>query len=311
MHAVVIDLGGTLIKIGLIEKGKMLDTETVSSHSQNDFSLTMNRVGEHVGALLDRNKLTIGQLSGMGISIPGIVDVTKNKVLSINKKHEAATQFDFNHWAEENRIPNLVLENDARAALLGEWQYGAGKGCENIVMITLGTGIGGASLINGKLLYGKHYQAGCLGGHFIINHNGDECSCGNIGCVESEASSWKLPELIAKHPLYPDSSWAKKEELNFELLFNRYRENDNLATDVTKKCLKAWAAGTINMIHAYDPELVIIGGGIMNGHDIILPFIEQQTDKYAWTPWGKVAIKKADLSNSAALLGLNYLLSNN
>ncbi len=311
METVTIDLGGTHIKMGLIVNNQTLDTETILSHSENDFSLTMNRVSGCINVLLERNKLRPAQIAGIGISIPGIVDVTQNKVLSINKKHEAATQFDFNQWSQKIGIPKLVMENDARSALVGERQYGAGKRCDNIVMITLGTGIGGAALINGKLLYGKHYQAGCLGGHFIINYHGDECSCGNIGCVESEASSWKLPELIKNHPLYANSGWVTEEELDFEKLIDKYRKNDSLAIDITHNCLKAWAATAINMIHAYDPEMVIFGGGIMSSYDIILPYVKKQTDKYAWTPWGKVAIKKAELQNSAALLGLNYLLSIN
>ncbi len=309
MKSIAIDIGGTIIKMGFIEKNRVLDNETFSSLSQGDFSQTMSRVSEHISTLLERNKLVSAQLRGIGITIPGIVDVNSNKVLSINKKHDAAIQFNFNQWAKENWTQNLVMENDARAALVGEWQYGAGKKYNNIVMITLGTGIGGSALINGKLVYGKHFQAGCLGGHFIINYNGDKCTCGNIGCIESEASSWKLPELIRNHYLYPDSDWAREDLLDFEKLFNKYRENDALAIDVTQNCLKAWAAGAINMIHAYDPEIVIIGGGIMKSHDIIIPYIKQRTDKYAWTPCEKVEIKKAELENSAALLGLDYLLS--
>ena len=297
MKSIAIDIGGTIIKMGLIEKDKVLDIVTFPSFSQNDFSLTMNTVSEHINTLFERNKLVSAQIRGIGITIPGIVDVDNNKVLSINKKHDAAIQFDFNRWAKENWTPNLVVENDARAALVGEWQYGAGREYNNIVMITLGTGIGGSALINGKLLYGKHFQAGCLGGHFIIDYNGGECTCGNIGCVEAEASSWKLPELIRNHYLYQDSDWVREDLLDFEKLFNKYRENDPLAIDVTQNCLKAWASGAINMIHAYDPEVVIMGGGIMKSHDIIIPYIKQRTDKYAWTPCERVEIKKPSIKD--------------
>lgn len=308
MQSVAIDIGGTLIKMGLIEDNKILDHETLVSLSQNDFSLTMNRVSENVNTLFERNKLTSAQIGGIGIAIPGIVDVVNNKVLSINKKHEAAIHFDFNHWAKENWNLGLVMENDARAALIGEWQYGAGKNVNNIVMITLGTGVGGSALINGKLLYGKHFQAGCLGGHFVINYKGDKCTCGNIGCVESEASSWKLPEVIRNHNLYAGSEWAYEELLDFELLFKKYRNKDTLAIDVVQDCMKAWASGAVNMIHAYDPEIVIIGGGINKSHDIIIPYIQHHCDIYAWVVGEKVKIRRAELENSAALLGLNYLL---
>ncbi len=309
MISITVDIGGTLIKMGLIEDDKILDNETFASLSQKDFSLTMNRVSENINTLFERNNMTSTQIGGIGISFPGIVDVIQNKVLSINKKFEAATQFNFNQWAKDNWNLDLVMENDARAALIGEWQYGAGKNINNIVMITLGTGVGGSALINGKLLYGKHFQAGCLGGHFVINYKGDKCTCGNIGCVESEASSWKLPELIRNHNLYSGSEWSKAELLDFELLFNKYRENDALAIDVVHNCLNAWAAGAVNMIHAYDPEILIVGGGINKSHDIILPHVEEHCDKYAWTAFGRVEIKRAELEDSAALLGLNYLIN--
>jgi len=310
MNIIAIDLGGTYIKVGFISNNHIIDNETISAYSENDFSLTMSRVNKCINALLKRNQRKPAQISGIGISIPGIVDTFQNKVLSVNKKHVTATQFDFNKWSKKIGIPHLVMDNDARSALLGEWQYGAGKGCDNIVMITLGTGIGGATLINGKLLYGKHFQAGCLGGHFTINYSGNICSCGNVGCVESEASSWKLPELIKNNPLYSNSKWIDETTLDFKTLFEYCRKNEALALQVTQNCLKAWATAAINMIHAYDPETVIFGGGIMSSHDIILPFIKNQTNKYAWTPWGKAAIKKAELENLAALLGLNYLLTN-
>src|SRR3990170_7444612 len=101
-------------------------------------------------------------------------------------------------WAMERWGVPLVLENDARAALVGEWQYGAGKDCDNVVLITLGTGVGTAALINGKLLHGKHFLAGSLGGHMSINLHGDVCNCGNLGCVESEASTWALQKLVTR-----------------------------------------------------------------------------------------------------------------
>ncbi|MEN8117988.1 MAG: ROK family protein [Bacteroidota bacterium] len=308
MKSVAIDLGGTLIKMALVEENKILDSKTTPSLSQNNFAKNMERVSDHINTLLERNNLTPDQTGGIAIAMPGIVDVHKNRVLSINKKHEDATLFDFNKWAASNWEWPVVIENDARAALVGEWQYGAGAGCDNIVMITLGTGVGGATLINGKLLHGKHYQAGCLGGHFIINYHGNECTCGNLGCVESEASSWKLPELIKGHELHKESKWKNQENFDFENLFTRYRQNDELAIDVANHCMDAWAAGAINLIHAYDPEMVIIGGGVMKSHDLIIPHIKQITQKYAWTPGFKVDIKKAELENSAALIGLNYLL---
>ena len=212
-------------------------------------------------------------------------------------------QWIYNEWG----LP-MVIDNDARMALRGEWQYGAGKGTDNLVMITLGTGVGGATLINGEILYGKHYQAGCLGGHFTINFHGHSCTCGNIGCVESEASGWRLPEMKNNFPGIESSLLSREAELNFKLLFKYARLDDPVANNMLNHCLDAWSAGIISMIHAYDPEMVIISGGIMQSSDMIIPKIQEKVTQYAWTPWGKVKVVPAHFVNEAVLLGANYMV---
>ncbi len=200
------------------------------------------------------------------------------------------------------------MENDARAALVGEWQYGAGKDYNDIVMITLGTGVGGAAMIDGHLLYGKHYQAGCLGGHFTVNYDGNRCTCGNVGCVEAEASSWNLSKLLEEHPDLTDISGNDGERIDFEQLFHLYEKGYGTAGDFIRHCTKVWSAGIVSMIHAYDPELVIISGGIMNSKQHILPFIRDWVDRYAWTPGGCVRVEAATSTANTALLGLSHLI---
>lgn len=198
--------------------------------------------------------------------------------------------------------------NDARMALLGEWQHGAGKGCSDLVMVTLGTGIGSAVLIGGELLIGKHFQAGNLGGHFVVNHKGTVCTCGNVGCVEAEASTWRLPSLLEEHPNFYESSMRNEEVLDFRALFHHAGNNDRVAKEVLEHCLSAWAAGIISMIHAFDPELIILSGGIMKSAPVILPVLQEKVNKLAWTPWGKVKLVEARFPDSAALYGADYLV---
>jgi glucokinase len=122
------------------------------------------------------------------------------------------------------------------------------------------------------------------------------------------ASSWKLPELVRRHPLYHQSFWHGAELIDFKALFEHYRSGEELAKDVVQHVLQAWTSGAINMIHAYDPEVLVLGGGVMKARDIILPYIREKIQTYAWTPWGKVEVKEAQLGDPAALYGLNYLL---
>lgn len=309
MKTIVLDLGGTRLKLGLIQDDRIIIESIIPAFSSSGLLPRLNSIEEAVAQMLKESNTEVSELSGVGISIPGIVDTKRMRVLSINKKFEDATDFDFNAWSQKTWGINSVLENDARAALIGEWQFGAGKGCDNIVLITLGTGIGGAAMMEGKLLYGKHFQAGCLGGHFTINMHGAKCTCGNIGCVESEASTWKLPELFKAHHDFANSKASKSELLDFETLFALAEQGDKTSIDVMHHCLDAWSVGIVSMIHAYDPEMVIIGGGVMKSEHIILPYIREKVAKNAWTPWGKVQIEGAHFTNQAGMLGMSYLLN--
>jgi glucokinase len=200
-----------------------------------------------------------------------------------------------------------MVENDARMALLGEWQHGNGKGYDDLVMLTYGTGIGSAVLMNGKLLHGKHFQSGNLGGHFVVDFDGNPCTCGGHGCVEAEASSWRLPAMIREHPDFLTSSLKNENHPDYKILIAHARDNDKVAQDVLDKCLKIYTAGVVSMIHAFDPEIIIMGGGIMNS-EIILPELQSRIDKQAWTPWGKVRLVKAQHLDTAALFGADYLI---
>ncbi len=196
-------------------------------------------------------------------------------------------------------------------ALLGERHAGAARGCDNVVMITLGTGIGGAAMIEGKLLRGKHAQAGCLGGHLPARVGGRPCTCGAIGCLEAEASGWSLPLLALEWPGFSASKLAGQKNIAFKMLFELADAGDRVAVEILDYCLKVWASGAVGLIHAYDPERIVIGGGVMHSGAVILPYIQTYVNQNAWTPWGKVEIVAAQLGNDAGLFGAIPLLTGN
>jgi len=307
---IAIDIGGTFVKIGLVNNAEVVVKTKIKSHPKENFQKTIIAIEQTINDLLIEHYFYQNDIEGIGVGFPGLVDSVAMKVLSTNKKYDDAINFDFVKWGKDTFNTPLFLENDARVALIGEWQYGAGKGTGNIVMVTFGTGVGSATLIEGKLLKGKHFQAGNLGGHFTINVNGFECTCGNLGCVEAEASTWKLADLLKSDPRYADSL-IQGSQLDFESLFKYAAKGGELSITVRNHCLDVWAAGIINLIHAYDPELVILGGGIMKSADVIIPFIKNKVEKHAWTPWGEVQIKQSRIPNRSALLGAYYLVKNN
>jgi glucokinase len=176
-------------------------------------------------------------------------------------------------------------------------------------MVTFGAGIGAAAMMESRLLQGKHFQGGCLGGHIPAAWNGRSCICGNVGCVEAEASTWALPEICASWPCYSESVLSREPHLEFEALFRCARTGDSVAIEIRERCLRIWAAGIVALIHAYDPEVVVLGGGVMLSADDILPSIREYVHTHAWTPWGKVEIRPGELGDHAALLGAIPLLS--
>jgi glucokinase len=179
----------------------------------------------------------------------------------------------------------------------------------DVVMVTLGTGIGGAVLAGGKPYRTNQVQGGCIGGHIPVLFTGRKCSCGGYGCMEAEASQWTLPAIAREWPGFASSRLAEQDTIDFRSLFQLSREGDRVSTEIRDRCLHIWACGTVGLIHAYGPERVIFGGGVMRSGDIILPYIRQYVEKYSWTPSGRVAVLPAALGNDAALLGAVPLLS--
>ncbi len=308
MNTIAIDLGGTIIKAGVLDGNKLLGFVSEKATSGKGLNNNLPLIEKIITRLVKRFNVSVNEIIGIGFAFPGLVDSVHKRVLSTNKKYDDAPDLDLSQWAKETWNLPLYIENDARMALLGEWQFGAGRGNENIVMVTLGTGIGSAVLIEGKLLKGKHFQAGNLGGHFTVNYQGAICTCGNIGCLESEASTWRLPELIKGHAAFDSSSLKKEKLLDYEALFRIASQKDFLANEILEHCFSVWSSGLISMVHAFDPEIIVLSGGIMKSAPVILPELQKRVNKYAWTPWGKVKLLKAENINTAALYGADYLV---
>lgn len=307
-HTIAIDLGGTIIKIGLLKSSQLIDRFEITAQSASGLETQLPELEKAIDKMLQVNHLSAADVLGIGFSFAGLVDSSKNRILSTNQKYEDAPGIDLVGWAKDRWSWPLFAENDARMALLGEWQTGAGSSCSDLVMVTIGTGIGSAVLIDGILLKGKHFQAGNLGGHFVVNHHGSVCTCGNIGCVEAEASTWRLPSLIKEHPGFNSSSIKKEEALDFKALFYHAGNKDKVAMEVLDHCISVWSAGIISMIHAFDPEMIILSGGIMKSSEVFLPVLQEKVNQLAWTPWGKVKLVEAKFPDSAALYGADYLV---
>lgn len=303
-----IDMGGTRIKVGLVSEGMMIASMTVPASAHETLEARLESLATEIDNLLRQHD---AQPLGVGIAFPGIVDPENLKILSKYVKYPDAQGFDLSRWSHRHWGVPAALENDARAALLGEWQFGAGRGCDDLVLITLGTGVGSAVLLNGKILRGRHFIAGNLGGHLSINLHGCECNCGNTGCVESEASTWALQSLLDRSPLRNVSILKDNKEVSFNAVFAAAKDGDALALEIKESCLKAWSLAIINLILSYDPQRVIIGGGIMNSGDQVIGYVRKMMTKNTWLTNNEVELVAAEQIEFAAIFGMHYMLAEN
>ncbi len=301
---IAIDLGGTIIKVGLVRDGAVTASKRLEAASARGLKARLPALEEAIEAL------AADDLAGIALAFPGIVDFQAKKALSTNAKYDDAPSVNLEKWVKERWNVPFVIDNDARMAMVGEWKRGAGKGCDNLVMMTIGTGIGTGVVVDGKPIYGRSGCAGSLGGHMIVDYKGRRCTCGNLGCVEAHGSSFFLKDIIQDLPGISDSFKADEGNRNFKAITDKMRMGDADAAAVLRECIAVWAAGIVNYIHAYDPQKVIIGGGIMKSADIILPPLRERVESLAWIPAGKVEITASQLGDDAALLGADYYFEN-
>jgi glucokinase len=311
VKALAIDLGGTHATCGLVEDRTSLACEKLDTNGAKNLRRMLPRIAGIFRELIVHQSFSLSDFAGIAVGLAALVDSRSGRVLSTNGKYDDAKEIELTDWGRETFGLNLRIENDARMALLGESYGGVAQGFTDVVMMTLGTGIGGVAMIEGKLLRGKHSQAGCLGGHIPVLFTGRPCTCGGIGCAEAEASGWALPGIVKDWPGAPESALSKYSHVGFKELFEEAGRGDKVALAIRERCLNVWAADAVGLVHAYDPEIIVIGGGVMESAEVIIPYVESYVHKHSWTPWGKVQVRAARLGNNAALLGAIPLLSEN
>ena len=307
MSIIAVDFGGTNIKLGIIDGDVFKSVRVISAESDQGICPKLTQVKEEVFDMLKESTLSLEDMTAVGVAIPGIVNTKTKRVIAMNQKYDDATEMNFEAWAQEAFGLPIVLENDTKSAIMGEITYGCAKDATDAVLMSFGTGIGTAAVMNGKLLRGKHFQAGCLGGHMIIDVNGPMCTCGNRGCIEAHAGTWALPAIAQKRDGFAQSKLAESEVIDYKSLSECMAKGDKFSKDLFEYLLLCGGAGIVNLIHAYDPEVVILSGGLMKDKDLVLPYIKEYVERYAWMPWGNVDLRVAEKPDFSVLLGLSSL----
>lgn len=312
MTIVAIDFGGTNIKVGLLDGPRILVTRAFATVGS---ALDLENVGTAVDEMLrELNASPEGDLSiitGVGIAMPGIVNQREGALIAAHDKYRYAVGMDIGAWAEGRFGVPAVIENDARAALAGEARYGCAVGERNVVLIILGTGIGTAALINGELFRGAHDHGGILGGHITVDLDGPMCNCGNVGCAEAIASAWALERILRQHPQLAESSWPPRllgggsAELK-DLVASR---DDPVSHEILSRFIRAWGAAAIGLCHAYDPDVVIVSGGVMRSASVILPPLTTYIHDHLWSSSYRPRVITPNAPEHSVLLGLSAMCS--
>lgn len=311
MIALAIDLGGSHASCALVQDGTILKRRDLSVDSRKPLAEVLPLLSRVLHELLGSVPAHMSEASALVLGFCGIVSAQERRVLATNGKFEDAPALDLPGWCRREFGLPLLIENDARLALLGEYAFGAARGASDVVMVTLGSGIGGAALLNGRLLQSRHGLAGTIGGHLPVVLQGRLCSCGNRGCAEAEASTLVLPEIYDQQTGSGTGLLHGNANIGFAEIFAAAASGDRPAAAVLEYCLEVWSVLTVALIHAYDPEVVVFGGGVMKRAGDILPRLQDYVRTYAWTPGRTVKLCPAALGADAALLGAIPLIESN
>lgn len=308
MTVLACDAGGTRIKLGVVSDGRLLATEMIPADSRLGLAPALPRMRDALLALCRRAGVEPASCLGIGIGFPALVNSRDGRVINEYGKYRDAPGIDLRAWAGEAFNLPLAIDNDARVGLLGEWRYGAGRGSNNLALITLGTGVGTAVMLDGHMLRGPHFQAGNLCGHFIVAENGNRCACGLDGCVEAETGSAGLAARARRLPGYASSPLAGLDPLAYSTVCEFAARGDPVAAALIDRSVNLWSALCVNMIHAFDLDRIVIGGGVVTNAGRVLEPIREFVARRASTPWGSVQIVPAEQPDFMALLGCEVLV---
>ncbi len=307
-----IDLGGTFIKGGIVnENGEILVSDKVPTEvEKGDIGVASNIV-RLASMLLERQGIETKDVEGLGIGSPGMIDSAEGNVVYANNLGWE----NFKICDEISRqLGGLKVKigNDANVAALGEVKFGAARNYSSAIMITLGTGVGGGIVIDGKLVEGN-LGAGAELGHIVIEVGGEQCSCGRKGCFEAYSSATALiRDTRRAMEAHPDSKmWecGSLEAVTGKTVFD-YAPVDVYAKEVVDSYIEHLACGLINYANIFRPEVILLGGGVCaQGDNLIKPLQAiMDRDIYAGDKGPRVPILIAELENSAGLLGAAALL---
>ncbi len=297
-----VDVGGTTVKIGLFkEDGTLLEKWEIPTRTEHQGEMIIPDIVQALNEKLSEKGISHADVTGVGIDIPapvdkdGVVQQTANLgwgYKNVKQEMEEAGGF------------KVKVANDADTAAVGEMWQGAGKGVSDLIMITLGTGVGAGIIVDGHSLTGKGGAAGEIG-HFCVNYQETEkCGCGNRGCLEQYASATGITRM-AKLRLEKENtpSTLRQGEVDSKTVWDAVKAGDILAKEVAEDFGRYLGHALANLAVVTDPEIIVIGGGVSKAGPIILDYIEKYYKERAFFANRDVRFMLAELGNDAGIIG--------
>lgn len=308
-----IDVGGTNVKIALVDdNGKIIYSNSVPTRAEMGYEYTVNNIKQAIYDLMKETKLSTKDIEGIGFGFPGQVDY-KSGIVRLAPNIPGWVEVPIAKMIEDEfHIPTRV-DNDVRCAALGELNYGAGKGCENLICITVGTGIGSGLIINGKLVRGAANAAGEIGHIKLQMHDGPICGCGDTGCMEAFASG---PSIVAMAEDYIKGGKSTKYremanggDITPFIVAEAAKAGDPVAKKIFARMGEYIGIGMSSVVNLLNPEKIIVGGGVADAGDILLDPLKENLKKRAMKIAGEtVQVVPAQLGNTAGVIGASLLI---
>ncbi|MCB9771407.1 MAG: ROK family protein [Candidatus Omnitrophica bacterium] len=299
-----IDVGGTNIKLGIVDdNGRILSRSSIPTKSYNrNRNDLIKAIFAEVRRLLGEAKIAFSKLKGIGIGLPGQIDPDKGQVIFLPNIPGWENVSLCKIFEKEFNVPTLI-ENDVNMITLGEWRFGSGKGKNDLLCMTLGTGVGGGLILDGQLYRGARFVAGEIG-HIPLNEQGPACSCGGYGCLERYVGNRVLLKKIVQ--IFGD------KELTIPAVNKLAQQGNKKALKFFEETATHLGNGLVGVVNLLNPPLIIIGGGVSHNHKFLFPTIRKVIQARAMKVQKEILkIIHAKLGDDAGILGARVLISEN
>lgn len=307
-----VDIGGTAVKIGLVtQEGEILSTDTYDVAFDGYDTPILSTVLDSVDIFLENEKILPEELSGIGVSATGQIDSVLGKVIGSGGNIKNWQGTAIKEGFENKYHVKTTVVNDANCVAIGEQWVGRGKGYVNVIVITVGTGVGGGIIVDSNILLGSRGIAGEIG-HFSINNRGVSCHCGNKGCYEKYASMTALVKMVREKIEDVGIPGLDESEVDGKRIFELFAQGNAVIKDIVEEWIGNVASGLVGLAHIFNPDIILIGGGVSGQEELFVAKVREKVLASVMDRFGEMLqIEAVSMGNNAGLVGAVYYCMKN